>query len=36
MTGEPNVRKDAYMKESRILDDGMLNFSPILVQTPKA
>lgn len=35
-SGEPNVIKEAYMKNSLMLDVGILSFSPILVQTPKA
>ncbi len=34
--GDPNVRKDAYMKDKRMLEVGIRNFSPSLVQTPNA
>jgi hypothetical protein len=35
MTGDPNVRKEAYIKKILMLEIGISNFSPILVQTPK-
>ncbi len=34
--GEPKVKKDAYMKDKRMLEVGIRNFSPSLVQTPNA
>lgn len=36
ITGEPNVRKDEYMKKILMLDVGIFNFSPNFVQTPNA
>ncbi len=36
MSGDPKVKNDAYMKNKRILEVEKFNFSPSLLQTPKA
>jgi hypothetical protein len=36
MTGDPNVMKEAYMKNNLMLDVATPSFSPNRVHTPKA
>ena len=36
ITGDPKVRKEAYIKNNLILEVATPNFSPSRVQTPKA
>tara|TARA_B100000941_G_C28125143_1_gene360054 strand:- start:287 stop:433 length:147 start_codon:yes stop_codon:yes gene_type:complete len=35
MKGNPKVKKEAYMKDKRILDVGIFKYSPIKWHTPK-
>lgn len=35
-TGDPNVKKEVYIKNKRMEEVGILNFSPSRVQTPNA